>query len=75
MNPHLTYYLAQAHTADLLREAQHERLAPKQVRRQVALGIPATRRTRVPGPARAVRVAESAHSGRLAVRGEMPVAE
>jgi hypothetical protein len=33
MNPHLTYYRAQAHTADLIREAQHQRLAGAQRRR------------------------------------------
>ena len=34
MNPHLTYYVAQAHTADLIREAQRQRLAGAAHRQQ-----------------------------------------
>jgi hypothetical protein len=33
MNSHLTYYLAQAHTADLIREAERQRLARAPARR------------------------------------------
>jgi hypothetical protein len=33
MNPHLTYNLAQAHTADLIREAERQRLAHATARR------------------------------------------
>jgi hypothetical protein len=34
MNEHLNYYLAQAHTADLIRKAQRQRLASAAGRRQ-----------------------------------------
>jgi hypothetical protein len=34
MNPHLNYYVAEAHTADLLHQAQRHRLAGTTNRRQ-----------------------------------------
>jgi hypothetical protein len=43
MNPHLTYYRAQAHTADLIREAQQQRLAGA-ARRRHRRPRPVTRR-------------------------------
>ncbi|MGZ4343875.1 MAG: hypothetical protein ACXVH3_31700 [Solirubrobacteraceae bacterium] len=57
MNPQLSYYIAQAHTADLIRQAQRHRLAGatnrRQRRRRTAIrriidGVPRASTTRVP---------------------------